>query len=64
MKSLPGDSPNDSTPHVLQHPSYRRALQAVSEHRIAKASGDTFEAQRHLRIARLKVLRDLRERLP
>ncbi len=60
-------SPNDSTLHVLEHPEYRRALNAISEHRLAKARGDAFEEARHLRRAKQAidaVLADLRASLP
>jgi hypothetical protein len=53
---------------VLEHPEYRIALNAISEHRLAKARGDDVETARHLRRARMaldKVLRDFRGgRLP
>ncbi len=60
-------NPNDSTLHVLEHPEYRRALNAISEHRLAKARGDAFEEARHLRRAKQAVdavLADLCGRLP
>lgn len=53
---------NDNTAKVLAHPQYAQALAAVSEHRLAKARGDAFETQRHLRRARRAmdaVLRDI-----
>ena len=60
-------TPNDSSLTVLTHPEYRHALKAISEHRLAKARGDDFEEQRHLRRAKQAidaVLADLRASLP